>query len=111
MSGSEPYTSVIVGGPKVGRGGVTLTGGAPLCSAQRRPPEVVNKSPLESLNWQHLFAAGQGAGGGDHATAGHPGEDPLQQTEPLPRRQQHPQHTQLHGRKRWGRTGGWGQEQ
>lgn len=47
-----------------------------------------------------LILAGQGIGGSDHAAAGHPGENPLHQTEPLPRRQQHPQHTQLHRWKR-----------
>lgn len=43
-----------------------------------------------------LFSAGQGAGGGDHAAAGHPRKNALHQTEPLPGCQQHPQHTQFH---------------
>lgn len=70
-------------------------------------PRAATKATLFKCYWYlpyalvpSLILAGQGTGGSDHAAAGHPGENPLHQTEPLPRRQQHPQHTQLHRWKR-----------
>lgn len=79
-------------------------------SLQSMTAKFPNVNHVDISAWLNIFVwlfisiclkVGQGAGGSDHAAAGHPGKDAVHQTEPLPGCQQHPQHTQLRWLQRY----------